>query len=168
MIAGMPAKTPFRLVLSITVCAVALAGCSAPVDIAAAEDAANPDCAHTMIAMPDELAGLKKRKTNAQATAAWGEPAQIVLRCGVPEPGPTAGLCVGANGVDWLTLEGEPNWTLVSYGRNPAVEVIFNPNEISSSAVMTELAKPVSMIEATKSCPSRAQDVDLGKTKQDD
>ena len=164
----MPAKSPIRLLLPLLTTAVIISGCTAPVDIMAAEDAANPDCAHTMIAMPDELAGLKKRKTNAQATSAWGEPAQVVLRCGVPEPGPTTGLCVGANGVDWLTFEGDPNWTLISYGRNPAIEVTFNPIEVSSSAVMTELAKPVSMIEATKSCPSRAQDVDLGKTQQGD
>ncbi|MFC0582670.1 DUF3515 family protein [Micrococcoides hystricis] len=162
----MPAKTPLRLVMTAATSALILAGCSAPVDITAAEDAANPDCAHTMIALPDELAGLKKRRTNAQATAAWGEPAQVVLRCGAPDPGVTADLCVGANGVDWITREGDPNWTLISYGRTPTIEVTFNPDDVSSSSVMTELAKPVSMIEATKSCPSRAQDVDLGKTQQ--
>lgn len=170
MIAVMPEKLRRSSIMSSVLAGLLLlTGCSATVDIQAAPDAGDPDCAHTMIAMPDELAGLEKRRTNAQATAAWGEPVEVILRCGVPEPGVTSDLCVGANGVDWLTREGEGgNWAMLSYGRSPAVEVIFNPEDVSSSTVMTELAKPVSMIEATKFCSTREQDVDFSKTDQGD
>jgi hypothetical protein len=85
--------------------ATALSACSAPVSIDPAPDAANPACAPEMIALPDSIGDAALRKTTSQATAAWGDPAAVVLRCGVGSPGPTTDRCVTVNGVDWVIKE---------------------------------------------------------------
>lgn len=52
--------------------------------------------------MPDTLGDAALRTTTSQATAAWGDPSAVILRCGVPTPGPTTDRCVTVNGVDWV------------------------------------------------------------------
>ena len=59
--------------------------------------------------LPDTVSTLPQRETNAQGTGAWGEPADIVLRCGVPVPDPTSSLpCDTVDGIDWL-LKSDPD-----------------------------------------------------------
>ena len=87
--------------------AVALAGCAPAVDVAPRQDAANPACAPMMVALPDAIGDAALRKTNSQATAAWGDPSQVILRCGVNVPGPTTDRCVSVNGIDWVIKEGD-------------------------------------------------------------
>ena len=124
-----------------------LGGCASAVPVSPAEHATDPDCAALLIATPDTLGdGLERRRTTAQASTAWGDPA-VVLRCGLEPPGPTTDRCetVGTPGgpsVDWLVVpeSAEPaedapdepaaaepgtgtDWTFVTYGRVPAVEV---------------------------------------------
>ena len=86
-----------------------LAACSAPVSVEPAPDAANPACAPEMIALPDSIGDAALRKTTSQATAAWGDPSAVVLRCGVASPGPTTDRCVTVNGVDWVIREATPS-----------------------------------------------------------
>ncbi|MFJ3956943.1 DUF3515 domain-containing protein [Arthrobacter sp. NPDC090010] len=140
------------LIVALSVSALALSGCSATVDVTPAEDAANPGCAPMMVALPDVIADSTLRKTNAQATAAWGDPSLVILRCGVNPPGPTTDRCVTVNGVDWVIKEGNPAWTLTTFGRKPAVEILMDPNKISSATVLAELANPVSKIKASGKC----------------
>lgn len=90
-----------RLVVGSLAAALALTGCSSTVNLEPAPDAADPACAPAMVAMPTELTGLAQRETNAQATTAWGDPARIVLKCGVRVQEPVADPCVSVNGVDW-------------------------------------------------------------------
>ncbi|WP_138443389.1 DUF3515 family protein [Sinomonas susongensis] len=87
---------------SALVLGASLSACSAAVSVDPAPDAANPACAPEMIAMPDTLAGAALRTTTSQATAAWGDPSAVILRCGVPTPGPTTDRCLTVNGVDWV------------------------------------------------------------------
>ncbi|WP_422933463.1 DUF3515 family protein [Sinomonas sp. P47F7] len=89
--------------------AAALSACSAPVSVEAASDAANPACAPEMIALPDSIGDAALRKTTSQATAAWGDPSAVVLRCGVSSPGPTTDRCVTVNGVDWVIRQASPS-----------------------------------------------------------
>ncbi|HEY8296271.1 MAG TPA: DUF3515 domain-containing protein [Micrococcaceae bacterium] len=132
---------------------VALSGCAPAVDVAAAKDSTNPACAPTMVALPDSLAGTAQlRETTSQATAAWGDPSLVILRCGVNPPGPTTDRCVGVNGVDWVIKEGKPTWTLTTFGRTPAVELVLDPNKIASSTVLAELSSAVGRIPQTKKC----------------
>lgn len=140
---------------------LALSACLPPVDVEAADDAANPACAQMMVALPDELAGAELRATNSQATAAWGDPAQIILRCGVTLPGPTTDPCVSVNGIDWLAREGEPAWTLTTYGREPATEILFDPDAVPSSTVLAEISVAAGRIPADGACTALDQSVEL-------
>ncbi|MFJ5860355.1 DUF3515 domain-containing protein [Pseudarthrobacter sp. NPDC092439] len=131
---------------------LSLAACSPAVDVPAAADAANPACAPMMVALPDSLGDAELRQTNSQATAAWGEPSLVILRCGVNVPGPTTDRCVTVNGIDWLLKEGDPVWTLTTYGRTPATEILMDPDKISSATVLAELANATGKVPAERSC----------------
>lgn len=135
----------------------ALSACSPAVDVTAATDAANPACAPMMVALPDKIGDAALRKTNSQATAAWGDPSQVILRCGVNVPGPTTDRCVSVNDIDWVIKEGDPVYTLTTFGREPATEILIDPVKleaanISSATVLTELAAAVGKIKATGKC----------------
>lgn len=142
------------LTAAVLALAASLTACSPVADIEAAPDAGNPDCAEVMVALPAELAGQEQRKTDSQASSAWGNPSKIILRCGVPVPGPTTDECATVNGVDWILREDDSTWTATSYGREPAVEVIFDPEEVSSSTLLVQLENSVARIEPTRSCVS--------------
>ena len=141
--------------------AALLSGCTPVADVEAAPDAENPACAEVMVYLPVEVAETPLRDTNSQATAAWGNPSKVILRCGVPVPGPTTEPCASVNGVDWLLREEGETWRATTYGREPAVEVVFNPNEVASSTLLVELAGPVSRIEPTRECLSPQDTLDI-------
>ncbi|UVJ41613.1 DUF3515 domain-containing protein [Arthrobacter sp. CJ23] len=144
-----------RALCSVSAAAVSLlvlSGCSPAVDVAAAGDAANPACAPMMVALPDSIGDAARRKTNSQATAAWGDPSQVILRCGVNVPGPTTDRCVSVNDVDWVIKEGEPFWTLTTYGREPATEILMDVDKISSATVLADLSAAAGKIKATRNC----------------
>ncbi|MGW9405392.1 DUF3515 domain-containing protein [Arthrobacter sp. NPDC055585] len=140
--------------------AAALSGCTPAADVESAPDAANPDCATVMVALPENLAGADQRETTSQATSAWGSPAQVIVRCGVPVPGPTTDACATVNGVDWVLREEGSMWTATTYGRDPAVEVIFDTEQVASSTVLVELENAVARIEQTRECLATS-DVEL-------
>lgn len=129
-----------------------VAGCASVVDVDPAQDAANARCAEMMIALPPTVAENEQRDTNSQATSAWGDPSKVVLRCGVDVPGPTTDPCVTVNDVDWVVREGDPAWTATTYGRDPAVEVLFDPDDVASSTVLVELGDAVARVEQTRAC----------------
>ncbi len=64
----------------------------------------------------------------------------VILRCGVNVPGPTTDRCVSVNGVDWVIKEGDPVWTLTTFGREPATEILMDPDKISSATVLADLS----------------------------
>lgn len=136
---------------------VVLPGCTSVVDVDPAADASNADCADVMIALPPLVAENEQRDTNSQATSAWGDPSRVVLRCGVVVPGPTTDPCVTVNDVDWVVREGDPAWTATTYGRDPAVEVLFDPEEVASSTVLVELGDAVSRVEQTRACVGQSE-----------
>jgi hypothetical protein len=132
-----------------------LAGCAPTVALEPAADAASPLCAEVSVRLPDTIGELAVRQTNAQATAAWGEPTAIILRCGVPAPAPTAELpCVTVEGVDWLRDDADaPVYVFTTYGREPAVEVIVQDGETTSGLeALTEVADAVSRLPVTGEC----------------
>jgi hypothetical protein len=150
----MPAlpRAPKTLVAAVALLA-GLSGCAAGVvDVDPADDAANARCADVMLALPPLVAENEQRDTNSQATSAWGDPSKVVLRCGVVVPGPTTDPCVTVNDVDWVIREGDPAWTATTYGRDPAVEVLFDPEVVASSTVLVELGDAVSRVEQIRAC----------------
>lgn len=129
-----------------------LTACAPSVTITEAQDANNPACAPMMVALPGSLAEAERRTTSSQATAAWGDPSLVVLRCGVQAPGPTTDKCVTVNGVDWVLRQNDSTWTITTYGRVPATELVLEQNTIPSDTVLTEISAAVSKIPSTGGC----------------
>lgn len=119
-----------------------LAGCTPAVVLDPAIDSNNPGCAEIMVRLPDQVSDHDARYTTAQATKAWGDPAAVIIRCGI-EPVVVSSLpCVTAGGVDWLVDESSvPNFRFISFGRDPAVEVIVN-SEVASGINSLEAIGP--------------------------
>ena len=130
-----------------------LSGCAATVNLEPAEDSNNPGCAEVMVRLPSQLGGLQERYTNAQATAAWGDPAAVLLRCGL-EPVEVSTLpCVSAGGIDWLVDDSlAPSYRFISYARFPAVEVVVDSDNASGITSLEGIAGAVAQLPATKAC----------------
>ena len=147
---------------------LALAGCAPAVALEPAADAIDPDCARVVVALPDTVAGLAARETNAQGTGAWGDPATVILRCGVPSPDPTSSECLLVDGVDWIRDDSkDPNFAFTTYGRTPAVEVIIDSDGdpdaqddgVSGLEALTDLSSAVATVPQVGKCisPEEAQ-----------
>ncbi|MEU4386182.1 DUF3515 family protein [Promicromonospora sp. NPDC023805] len=156
----LPARFVFATTAAV-LAVVALGGCARTIGVEVAPNAADPKCAEVMLAVPDELGpDLPKLSTNAQATAAWGEPgAAVTMRCGVAQVGPAADCQHVDSGdgtaVDWIvTTDDAGTWSFVTYGREPAAEVIVPPavTENHSTSFIADLADAVTQVPATKEC----------------
>lgn len=156
-------RLPIALALA-GLAAATLSACASTVSVDAAPDATNPQCASVIVALPDVLADgqvggpLDQRATDSQATSAWGEPTAVTLRCGVPVPDPTTASCLTVAGVDWIDVsaEGSQAQTYVTYGRDPAVEVVIDPEVISGGTVLGELGSMVERTEQVGACTAPA------------
>lgn len=155
MISRTAPRPPARSLVALGTAALlvaTLAGCTAAVALEPAADAADPGCAEVVVRLPEALGEQRLRETNAQGTGAWGEPATVLLRCGVEVPGPTTAQCVEVGGVDWIIDESdEPIFRFTSYGRTPATEVIVDYDKASASALI-DLAGAISAVPATSRC----------------
>jgi hypothetical protein len=132
---------------------LALSGCASTVNLEPAEGSNDPACAEVMVRLPSQLGGLEERYTNAQATAAWGDPAAVLLRCGL-EPVEVSPLpCVTAGGIDWLVDDAlAPSYRFISYARYPAVEVIVDSDNASGITSLEGLSGAVAQLPATRAC----------------
>lgn len=153
---------PVSLIAAAGAGMLALSACSGPtVPVEAAPHAQDPACAEVMLALPETIGDHDQRATDSQATSVWGNPSRVVIRCGVEPPGPSPEHCVSADGVDWLAIEEDPpNWRLLSYGREPAVEVLLDVDEVPSSTVMLATASAVEHIEQTRECTATDQEIE--------
>ncbi|MEY4639128.1 MAG: hypothetical protein RLY13_126 [Actinomycetota bacterium] len=142
-----------KLALATLACALMLSGCATTVTLDAAENANDPACAEVIVRLPDVIDVLPKRSTNAQATGAWGEPTAVILRCGLPDVAASSLTCVTAGGVDWLVDDSQsPSFRFITFGRNPATEVIVDSTAISGVSALEALAPAVENIASTKNC----------------
>jgi len=131
-----------------------LAGCTAAVPMQAAEDTTNPVCAEIVVRLPDDIDGHERRETDAQGTGAWGDPAVILLTCGVAVPGPSTQRCVTIDGVDWLVDDSEEGrGVFTTYGRDPAVQVVVDLVTSDSNA-LNALANSVGYSPVVGACTS--------------
>ncbi len=141
------------LFLALVPAALLLAGCTVAVPLQPADDATNSSCADMIVRLPNTVADQPIRETNAQATGAWGDPAAVLLHCGVAVPGPTTDLCVSINGIDWIEDDSEaPTYRYTTYGREPATEVVLDSEKVSGSTVLVDLSAAVANIPATGAC----------------
>ena len=140
--------------------AAMLAGCSTTVHLEPAADANNPACANVSVLLPETVGGFDRVWTDAQATGAWGDPT-VVLRCGVEPPAPSALVCTTLGGVDWLVLEQEEErQRLVTFGRDPAVEVTIRRGEqIDFQALVAKISASIQsgLQPATGQCTDRVE-----------
>lgn len=147
---------PVALALTIAA-AAALTGCAPTVSLDPAADANDPGCAEISVRLPDSVADKARRQTDAQATGAWGDPAAVLLRCGVPPLGPTTKPCVDVNGIDWVLMSDPAAKQVVyqTFGRTPATEVVIDHvSGASDAAVLPEFASAIASVEQTQKCLS--------------
>ena len=130
-----------------------LSGCAGTVPLTPADDANNPKCAEVMVRLPDSVAGQARRSTNAQSTAAWGDPSSVILRCGIPDTGPSTLPCFTVDAIDWLRDDtNDPRFTFLTFGRDPAVEVLVDSTVVSGTTALSDLASAVGTLEPTRVC----------------
>ncbi len=96
-----------------------------PLEVTAPSGASDPACADLARSLPATVQrqGRVRTTSDSPAVAAWGDPA-IIWRCGVTPPGPTTDECIDVNGVDWVRQPLKDGSAFVTYGRDPAVEVL--------------------------------------------
>lgn len=156
----LPSLAAFALLVVAT---AGLTGCTTTVDLDPADDANDPLCAEVTSNLPGTVSGQPRRWTDAQATGAWGEPAKVLLTCGVEPPGPTTLRCEGVAGVDWIIDESDaPRFRVTTYGRTPAVEIYLDTTAdadgegVSSRDVLDALSPIVSVLPVDGKCLDRA------------
>lgn len=131
---------------ALTVVAVAglLSGCSPIVALTPAPHANASECADVIVRLPQTVQNLPRRETNAQATGAWGDPAQVLLRCGVAVPTASDLPCVTVDGQDWLRDDAnKPSYVFTTYGRTPAIAVVVDQSKLTPGLVLSDLSSVV-------------------------
>ena len=124
-----------------------LTGCAGTVSLEAAPLANDPACAEVSVRLPDDVDGQARRWTDAQATGAWGDPAAVILTCGVEAPGPSTLPCQSVDGVDWIIDDTEaPQYRVTTFGRTPAVELYLDNTRVSSAEVLDRLSRIVGVL----------------------
>lgn len=130
--------------------AAGLSGCSPVVSMApAAEFANDPGCADATVRMPATISSYELRQTDAQGTAAWGDPTVVLLYCGVPVPEVSDLPCVEIEGIFWLREEVDAGYAFTTYGRDPAVRVVVDPDAVGPGVVLDDLSTAVSYTSET-------------------
>jgi hypothetical protein len=132
-----------------------LAGCASTVSLTPAAASNDPACAEVIVRLPAQVDGQSRRWTDAQATGAWGDPASVLLTCGVAPPGPTETKCITIGSVDWIVDETEaPRYRVTTYGRTPAVQVFIDNEVVSANDVLSALALSVANLPVDGQCTS--------------
>ena len=111
-----------------------------------APHANDPACADVIVRLPSTLENLPRRETNAQATGAWGDPAVILLRCGVAVPTASDLPCVQTDDdFYWLRDDSKaPTYVFTSYGRTPAIAVVVDQKKLAPGPALRDLEGVVS------------------------
>ena len=142
-----------RSVSAIILSCLALSGCAPIVNLEPAPMANDPACAEISVRLPDIIDIQKKRATNAQATGTWGDPAAVILRCGLEPVLLSTLTCVSAGEIDWLVDDSQaPSYRFITFGRSPATEVIVDSTVIAGVTALETLAGAVQSIPATSFC----------------
>ncbi|WP_147107460.1 DUF3515 domain-containing protein [Nesterenkonia populi] len=134
--------------------------CASTASVEPAPEAHDPVCAEVMLQLPEDLGESTQRPTDSQGTSAWGDPSDVVLRCGVEPIGATDEPCQRIDGVDWVFLEQQDHYQAVTFGREPAVEVLLGLEAVSSATAMPALSPAVAEIDQTRECLDYEQTLD--------
>jgi hypothetical protein len=121
----------------VTALAATLAGCSSAVAVTLPAKAGDPACTAASAAWPADVSGRAVVATDPSAPAvrAWGDP-PIVARCGVATPGPTTDDCLTVDDVDWVATPLSDGTRFVTYGRDPAIEVLVPKGPVPEGSLL--------------------------------
>ena len=137
----------------------ALAGCSATkAEVEPAPDAGSPACVAALRQAPAHVLGQARIPLAVAGAAAWGRP-PVVLRCGLPEPGPSTLPCLTVNGTDWVVDDRRDPLVFLTFGRSPAVEVRVPASygRAEAPAALVDLAPVADVLSRTaRSCVGAA------------
>jgi hypothetical protein len=118
-----------------------------------AADANDPLCAEVSVRLPKTIGGLDRVWTDAQATAAWGEPSTVLFRCGLESPAASTLQCVSFGGVDWLVDDEDyPRLRMTTFGRTPAAQAYVDTSKISGDQALDALKLAVGTLPVTGAC----------------
>ncbi|MFT4231364.1 MAG: DUF3515 family protein [Leucobacter sp.] len=139
-----------------------ITGCAGDVPMHAAENANDPACADVIVHLPDQVAGLDRRTTNAQSTGAWGDPAAVQLQCGIEPSGPTTDSCVEIDGVDWIADDSAaPILRFEAYGRSPGLVVFVDTDKASGTSAIVDLGAVAQLLPQERRCTSLSDAFDV-------
>ncbi|MFF4499634.1 DUF3515 family protein [Streptomyces sp. NPDC001401] len=158
----MPPIRRTRLAVTLGVCGLAagaaltahvLVATDADAGITPAKASGAPHCHRIADSAPASLGGFSRRDGSLPGVAVWGDQ-DIILRCGVTPPGLTGNPCFAVDGVDWVYDEAQSTHgrkVVVTYGRNPATQVVFDsPGQ--TDAALIDLSRIVAPVRQTSRC----------------
>lgn len=101
-------------------------------------------CRRVVEGYPSGLAGLRRADVGVAGAAVWGDGA-VTARCGLEPPAATTDACVNVDGVDWVwrPKPHDGHKVLVTYGRDPAVEIEISDRVTAVDDVLVELSGAV-------------------------
>ncbi|MBT1683536.1 DUF3515 family protein [Curtobacterium flaccumfaciens] len=140
-------RTPRTLAIvgAVITLAAGLTGCTNAVSMSAAPSANSAACAAVQVRLPATVdSKFDLRNTNAQATAAWGDPEVAIYHCGVAVPTVSDLPCFTQGGVDWIRDDRGDQVVYTTFGRSPAVQVVVDSTKTTS--VVQELSDAVSSL----------------------
>ena len=113
-----------------------LTGCTNAVPMTAAPSANAAACANAQVRLPETVdTKYALRNTNAQSTAAWGDPSAAVYHCGVAVPTVSDLPCFSQGSVDWIRDDRGKQVVYTTFGRDPAVQVVIDTSKATASVL---------------------------------
>ena len=139
---------PLATAIAAAAVALVLAGCAPTVALNPAADANNPGCASVIVRLPQTVGDMDRRQTDAQSTAAWGDPDAVILRCGVAVPTASTLPCVPLQGVQFLRDDTDKKyWKFTTFGTDPAIDVVVSRDRFTSPGIpLNELTNSISFL----------------------
>lgn len=126
--------------------AAGLTGCTDAVSMSPAPSADAAACAAVQVRLPSTVdTKYAMRNTNAQSTAAWGDPEAAIYHCGVAVPTVSDLPCFSQGGVDWIRDDRGAQIVFTTFGRTPAVQVVID-TKLTTSQVVQDLSDAVSTL----------------------
>ncbi|WP_144765569.1 DUF3515 family protein [Curtobacterium sp. 9128] len=132
-------RRPLRIVAGLGVLvalAAGLTGCTNAVTMTAAPSANAAACAAAQVRLPDTVdTKYALRNTDAQSTAAWGDPSAALYHCGVAVPTVSDLPCFAKGSVDWIRDDEGKRIVYTTFGRDPAVQVVIDSTKTTDQVL---------------------------------
>ncbi|MDP4334167.1 DUF3515 family protein [Curtobacterium sp. A7_M15] len=132
-------RRPTRMIAIVGVVvalAAGLTGCTNAVAMSPAPSADAAACAAVQVRLPAVVdSKFDLRNTNAQSTAAWGDPEVALYHCGVAVPTVSDLPCFSLGDVDWIRDDRGDRIVYTTFGRSPAVQLVIDSTKTTNQVV---------------------------------